>query len=186
VDSGANIGQTVLYFATYLPGSRILAYEPGRAARAWLEECVAANGFRGVRVEASGLGSSAGQARLGTVGGPGLHGAWNQIAASGGDAISIVSLDAEMKRLGLESVDLWKLDVEGYELEALRGAAGALAAGRVRALFMELGESESESTALLSSFGYTGWCLRNSGRPAPLRGHTRWGNGLFLAPGSTS
>ena len=34
VDSGANIGQTVLYFASLLPAARIFAYEPGSAARA--------------------------------------------------------------------------------------------------------------------------------------------------------
>ena len=67
VDSGANIGQTVLYFATLLPRARILAYEPGRAARQWLEEGVAANGLRQVAVHAAGLGASPQNAFLGNV-----------------------------------------------------------------------------------------------------------------------
>jgi FkbM family methyltransferase len=186
VDSGANIGQTVLYFATYLPQARILAYEPGRTAREWLAAGIAANGFNGIRVEPAGLSSSIGSARLGTVGGDELHGAWNQISASEGDPIALVSLDDELERQGVASVDLWKLDVEGHELEALRGAARALAARRIRAIYMEMGEAHSESTAFLGQFGYTGWTLRNSGRAEPLRGQAGWGNGLFLAPASVN
>jgi FkbM family methyltransferase len=182
VDSGANIGQTVLYFAALLPGARILAYEPGARAREWLEEGVAANAMAGVRVLAAGLSSATGTARLGAVGGAELHGAWNRVGAADGDEIALAALDDELDRLGIASVDLWKLDVEGHELEALRGARRSLSAHRIRALYMELGESDSESMALLESHGYTAWNIRDSGRLEPLREHDRWGNGLFLAP----
>jgi FkbM family methyltransferase len=182
VDSGANIGQTTLYFAAYLPHARILAYEPGRLAREWLAEGLAANGFKGIQVEAAGLSSSARSARLGTLGGAELHGAWNQIGPSGGDAIALVTLDAELERHGIAEVDLWKLDVEGHELEALRGAERSLATRRIRALYMELGEAHAESVSFLAGFGYSGWKLGNSGRAEPLLGQAGWGNGLFLPP----
>jgi FkbM family methyltransferase len=182
VDSGANIGQTVLYFAAYLPAARILAYEPGALAREWLAEGVAANGMTCVTIEPAGLSSGRGDGSLGTVGGAELHGAWNRIGAPGGEAIPLVSLDDEMDRLGVASVDLWKLDVEGHELEALRGAARSLAGARIRAIYMEMGEVDSESTAYLASLGYTAWNIRDSGRPERMRTHARWGNGLFVAP----
>jgi FkbM family methyltransferase len=185
VDSGANIGQTVLYFASLLPRARILAYEPGREARAWLAECVAANRLAGVSIEPSGLSGARGGARLGSVGGAELHGAWNKISSDEGEAIDLVALDDEIDRHGLATLDLWKLDVEGYELEALLGAARSIAARRIRAIYMELGKAQSESAAFLGKHGYVGWCLAESGRPRPLAGDTRseWGNALFLPSG---
>ncbi len=186
VDSGANIGQTVLYFATLLPRARILAYEPGRAARQWLEEGVAANGLRQVAVHAAGLGASPQNAFLGNVGAGGLHGSWNQVNASEGEPIEIVTLDGELDRHGIEALDLWKLDVEGYEMEALSGAARSLASGRVRAVYQEIGSAGAESIAFLRRHGYTPWRLRDSGRPEPLHGLTPMENALFLAPGHPS
>jgi FkbM family methyltransferase len=185
VDSGANIGQTVLYFAALLPRARILAYEPGRGAREWLAECVAANGFKGVVVEGAGLSDARGSARLGNVGGDELHGAWNKVNAADGETIELAPLDEELDRHGIAALDLWKLDVEGYELQALRGAARSLASRRIRAIFMELGHAQSESAAYLGEHGYTGWDLADSGRLTPLSGGERsdWGNALFLPPG---
>ena len=182
VDSGANIGQTVLYFATILPRARIFAYEPGRDAREWLEEGIAANGFDGVTVVPAGLSSAPGGAHLGSLGGAELHGAWNQIQTTEGEAIELVSLDQELERHGVGLVDFWKLDVEGHEIEALRGASGSLAARRIRAVYMELGEAQAESVTFLGRHGYTGWDLDTSGRLKPLGKHLKWGNALFLAP----
>jgi FkbM family methyltransferase len=185
VDSGANIGQTVLYLATYLPRARIFAYEPGQSARQWLQEGISANGLGRVFVEPVGLGASAGKAFLEELGGAENHGSWNQVHPSQGTAITLASLDDEIERLGIDTVDLWKLDVEGYELEALRGATRALAARRIRAIYMELGGARSEAAAFLHQLGYTAWNLRNSGRPQPLNAPAQWSNGLFLAPGET-
>jgi len=182
VDSGANIGQTVLYFATYLPEARIFAYEPGRNARLWLEEGVAANEFSRVTVVPKGLSNQAGSSRLASEGGSELHGAWNKVNPSEGEAIELVALDAEIERLGIAQVDLWKLDVEGHELEALKGADRSLAARRIRAISLELGDAKSESADFLKRHGYNGWDLGNSGRPKPLGKHTPWGNALFLPP----
>jgi FkbM family methyltransferase len=185
VDSGANIGQTVLYLSAYLPGARIFAYEPGQSAREWLQEGIAVNGFDGVFVEPVGLGAKAGKAFLEDLGGAESHGSWNQVHPSNGNSITLASLDGEIERLGIDTVDLWKLDVEGYELEALRGAAGALAARRIRAIYMELGAARFESAAFLCELGYTAWNLGNSGLPQPLGAPAQWSNALFLAPGET-
>lgn len=182
VDSGANIGQTVLHFAAILPRARILAYEPGREAREWLEEGIGANGFNGVTVVPAGLSSAPGNAHLGSLGGAELHGAWNQIQPTEGEAIALVSLDQELERHGFGQVDLWKLDVEGHEIAALQGASGSLAARRIRAVYMELGDAQAESIAFLGQNGYTGWDIDISGRPRPLGKHLKWGNALFLAP----
>jgi len=92
----------------------------------------------------------------------------------------------ELDRQGCAVLGLWKLDVEGYELEALAGAARSLAAGRIRAVYLEIGQFGAESIALLRAHGYTPWRLRDSGRPEPLQSHTSMENALFLAPGHPS
>lgn len=183
VDSGANIGQTVLYYATLLPTARIFAYEPGAAARTWLEECVAANAFDRVTIRPVGLGAAAALARLRDDGGAGRHGAWNKVNTAEGEPIQLVTLDDELARLGLETIDLWKLDMEGYESVALRGATRALAAGRIRAIYIEVaGESGRTSLELLASHGYTPHGISRSGRLIPWHPSHNYENALCLAP----
>jgi FkbM family methyltransferase len=48
-----------------------------------------------------------------------------------------LKLDSYLAENGIADVGLLKLDVEGYELPALHGAAGALAARRVKAIYFE-------------------------------------------------
>jgi FkbM family methyltransferase len=183
VDSGANIGQTVLTFTALLPSARVFAYEPGASARAWLAEGVAAGGLQNVTIEATGLGPAAGAARLATDGGADLHGSWNKVSATEGEPITLVALDDELARLGLATLDLWKLDMEGYELQALRGAARTLAAGRIRYVYVEAaGEAGRETLALLTSFGYRVYGITASGRLSAWHTSDSYDNALCLAP----
>ncbi len=184
VDSGANIGQTALGFAALFPAARIWAYEPGSAARAWLAESVAANRLDRVAVEATGLGSSARSARLASEDAAGRHGSWNKVNDTDGEPIHVVTLDAEIARHGLTTVDFWKLDMEGYEIEALRGAAGALAEHRIGALYVEVGGTAGlPAIELLRSHGYAIHALTSSGRTEPFRHDHDYDSALCLAPG---
>jgi FkbM family methyltransferase len=184
VDSGANIGQTALYFATLAPQARILAYEPGAAARAWLQECVAFNGFSQIAVHTTGLGASPAPARLVDDGGAGRHGSWNKVNDSQGEPIELVALDDELARLGIESLDLWKLDMEGYEGFALRGAIRAIAAGRIRAIYIETtGETGRENLRLLTTHGYRIHGIGPTGDLVIWNPSHDYENALCLAPG---
>jgi len=184
VDSGANIGQTVLYFAALTPAARVLAYEPGTAARAWLAEGVAANNFRNVIVEAAGLGITPGTAHLAADGAADRHGSWNKVSATEGEPITIATLDDELARHGIGTLDLWKLDMEGYELQALRGATAALAAGRIRFIYIEAaGEVGKETLALLTSHGYRVHGIAGSGQLTTWHPSHNYENALCLAPG---
>ena len=185
VDSGANIGQTALTFAALLPAAKILAYEPGAAARAWLVECIDANRLRRIVVEPSGLGSAAKSARLASEDADERHGSWNKVSETRGEPIAIVALDDELARHGCATLDFWKLDMEGYELEALRGASRALAQGRIRALYVEVGgEAGEPALAFLRSHGYSVHNLTSSGRLEAWRPGHDFDNALCLAPGA--
>ncbi|MBI3886120.1 MAG: FkbM family methyltransferase [Opitutae bacterium] len=186
VDSGANIGQTALTFAALLPDAKIFAYEPGAAARAWLTESVAASGLGAIQVEPAGLGATAGSARLASEDNDERHGSWNKVNTERGEPIAVATMDDEMARLGLDQIDFWKLDMEGYEIHALRGAARALAAHRVRALYVEVGgEAGRPALELLRGHGYAVHSLADNGRPGALRDGEGYDNALCLAPGES-
>lgn len=185
-DSGANIGQTTLYFVSLLGDVRVFAYEPGAAARAWLQRGVTGNHLANVTVSPAGLAAVPGQAFLKTVGDATLHGSWNRLDAAEGEAIPLVTVDGEMARLGLERIDLWKLDMEGGEPAALAGAAQALAAGRISAIHAEiLGDSGPGVGRTLEAYGYRPFVARRDRLVPAIGPLARQGdNALFLHPAS--
>ena len=87
-----------------------------------------------------------------------------------------------------------KLDVEGYELEALSGARELLSSGRVAAVVWENGEfygrkiRDERTTTLidfLNSFGFEHFFMRDEGlvtRLIPLQGKNFLGDIFSLAP----
>ena len=183
-DSGANIGQTSLYFSTLLPSVRVFAYEPGLAAKTWLQGCVADNRLNNVHVSAAGLGAKNGEAFLQTCGDEKTHGSWNRIDDTEGERIQVRTIDAEMERLGLTRIDLWKLDMEGGEPAAIAGAASALREGRIGAIHAEImGDSGLEVDKLLRSFGFRPYVARNERLvPAPPTPTRSGDNTLFIHP----
>ncbi|MBX3735684.1 MAG: FkbM family methyltransferase [Candidatus Didemnitutus sp.] len=186
VDSGANIGQTTLYFSQLLTQPRIFAYEPGADARAWLTRCVEANRLAQVSISSHGLAAAPGTAFLRSVGDATTHGSWNRLDAIEGDAIPLVTLDDEMARLGLDRIDLWKLDMEGAEPGALAGAARALAAGKIGAVHAEImGDSGPGVGETLRSHGYVPYVARRN-RLVPAAGvlSGEGDNAVFIHPSS--
>jgi FkbM family methyltransferase len=67
VDSGANIGQVLLYLAPQIKTGKYLAFEPFPPAREWLRECLSKHPEWPVQIEEFGLGGVYGH---GFVGGP--------------------------------------------------------------------------------------------------------------------
>ncbi len=181
VDSGANIGQTVLYFSRLIPHARIFAYEPGNHARDWLAESVSANALAQVLISPHGLGAAPSETFLAPVGDANLIGSWNRVNDSEGERITLTTLDAELDRLGLASLDLWKIDMEGYELQALQGATRSLREKRIGALYVEAtGESGRASLDFIRSCGYQPCALHESGRLLPWEDSDRFENALCL------
>ncbi len=122
VDSGANIGQMLMYTAQYVPQGKVLAFEPGNHASQWLEICLQQHPNLPVELIRKGLGASPAHLKLHNIGSSIGHGAWNQISDTEGEVIEIVRLADQLAERAIAKVDLWKLDVEGYEIPALQGA----------------------------------------------------------------
>lgn len=144
VDSGANIGQTVLYFAS-LPGTKVYAFEPFLEAANWLEECLKFQTGWQVQVIHSGLHSYTDDLELIVPEIEGAHGAqstlcteWYKNRARKVEEINVTRLDDFMERKGIHHVRLWKLDVEGWEVHAINGASSALEKQSIDAIFAEV------------------------------------------------
>lgn len=182
VDSGANIGQMLLYLATFVTRGKVLAYEPHPEARAWLEESLARNTVLPVSIFPLALGARAADLYLAPRGTTEHHGAWSQVTESAeGIPIRVARLQDELAQLGVKTVDLWKLDVEGYELAALEGAEPLLREHAIRAIYAELGFGNGNAiVAHLRERGYRGGLFDRWGRLRPLRGLPEHTNALFL------
>lgn len=182
VDSGANIGQMLLYYAQWIPTGKVLAFEPGKEAADWLAECLQANPSLPVELIRVGLGAATCRMSLAPVGPAEVHGACNQIRALGeGPTVDVVRLADILAAREIRNVDLWKLDVEGFELEALSGAEEPISEKRIGAIYCELGFGKGERIcAHMDRMGYDCYLFDAKGRlcrPKDLPEHI---NGLFL------
>ena len=148
----------------------MICYEPNPRNRVRLKENLALNGIENVRVRDAGLGSQA--QNLSMVYNPLMPGGGSvepktveQLLHSAApvlkEEIRITTLDIELSDPALPRPDFIKIDIEGWEIEALRGGRNTLAAYRP-ALFLEMhGETMNdkkrkvaEIVACLNEFGY--------------------------------
>jgi FkbM family methyltransferase len=185
VDSGANIGQMLLYLAQMIPQGKLLAFEPGAIQAKWLCECLHANPELPVEVIQVGLGAKSQSAFLCDSGKPITHGGQSMVSEKGGEAINIVRLEDALVERGITTVDFWKLDVEGYEIPALEGARGMLERKSIRAIYVELhAENGVRIRDYLGAFGYQCHRISGSGRLSRMFDLPEHTNGLFLSRGS--
>src|SRR5262249_49339909 len=122
------------------------------------------------------VGASAGMATL-TLADGGNLGMFTLGAGSGEEVcrVAVRSIDSLLEEHGISSVDLIKMDVEGSEYRALRGAANTLERCRP-SLLIELNEealrgcqsSTEQVKSFLRDLGYRGWLLgRKTLQPIP-------------------
>ena len=157
VDVGANIGFVSLMLASLVgPDGTVVALEPSKRTFAKLTRTIEKNGLAGVvRALNVGCGAEPGEARLRQVSGSSGNATMVGAAAgAGAEDVALVRLDD--LEIG-SRVALVKIDTEGFEAEALKGAGRLLREDRPT-IFIELGghylDSTLEAIALLADAGY--------------------------------
>jgi FkbM family methyltransferase len=160
-DVGAFHGILSMFFASRC--LRVISYEPNEINHARLIENIRLNNLDNVQVRKLGVGSQAGSGTL--VYAPAMAGGGTIDPYAVGPVsqqVEVTTLDRDVADFGLPAPDLIKIDIEGWELEALQGAGETLAAYHP-ALFLEMhGETMREKqrkasaiVAFLCDAGYT-------------------------------
>lgn len=162
-DVGANVGLYSLLFARAC--QKVYAFEPVPSNLAWLARTLAANRIANVTVLPWAAGAESGL----TAFAEGEHHSEGRLDASGAMPAFAVSLDAFAARYGARP-DLIKIDVEGGELDVLRGAEGLLRSGRPAILLSTHGDGpKAECLAYLKGLGYSGAKPLDDADPARAR-----------------
>jgi FkbM family methyltransferase len=132
LDVGANIGLSALYFATIFPNAAVHAFEPAIDNLTLLRKNTKAIGR--IHCHAFGLGDRDAELALfrsddaNNFGGFSLH---DHTGTDSGKAqlITVRRTDAALRELGLNAVDVIKVDTEGSEWEILTSMAAPTLAG---------------------------------------------------------
>jgi len=170
-DVGANIGYFTLVAAAVLKNrGQIVSFEPGRTAFARLQDNIALNPFHNIIIYKLAVTDKSGEAVLYLSGevadsGANLYRPGSEQASQ--EKCTTVSLDQFRGEQGLRSPDFLKMDVEGAELAALRGAEHILAHSRPL-LLLEMEEKTLKAAGadkaalanLLQGHGYQAAFLR--------------------------
>lgn len=134
VDVGANVG---LYSALALstPGfrGRVLAIEPHRESRAYLEKTIRSNAAAGASTAIVGLAASDRAETLTLYQNPDNKGdnrLYPDPLLRGEETVGADTLDTICRQHGIASAGLIKIDVQGAEAKVVRGASGLLSASR--------------------------------------------------------
>lgn len=165
LDIGANVGECALNFARNVGAKgRVLSFEPDPVVRAKLERNIALNSFANIDVLPFALGDRAATLTLSTPTSRNRGGNRIVEGAAGNDHVDVqvVRLDDVVEQQKLDRVDLVKIDVEGYEVKAFRGAEAVIRRFRPT-LFVEVsdenlreaGSSANELVGLLAEWGYS-------------------------------
>lgn len=168
-DVGAFEGLLSVFFASR--ARQVVSYEPNPRNHARLLENLRLNGLTNVTVRNMGVGEA--PAELQMVWDPSMPGGASlesntadnllkTVRSAKTVSISITTLDSDRAALHLPAPDLVKIDIEGWELEALKGARETLTTHHP-ALYLEMhGETMREKkqkvaaiVAFLNEIGYT-------------------------------
>ena len=149
-DVGAFEGLRTMFFASR--AKHVVCYEPNPRNHARLTTNLRLNDLRNVTVRNVGMGAAPQEIEMAwdptQPGGASVEtavaGSLRRRGSAKVEPIAITTLDLDRKAMNLPTPDLIKIDIEGWELEALRGACAILTECRP-ALYLEMhGETMRE------------------------------------------
>jgi len=178
VDVGANIGFFSLVAARLVgPTGRVLAVEPEPANCTRIERNVELNGYPNVEIAQVALGDRNGEVTLHLATDHGHHSLLDRSPDRAGATIAVPlqTLDTLLATHNIGRVDVLKVDVEGLEVEVLRGAAETIRTNPEIVILMDVHESLGVSAAdvcgLIESYGLATYEVR---APYNRRTSARW------------
>jgi FkbM family methyltransferase len=164
IDVGTNIGETLMNFAKLTqPEGEVHGFEPDPLNYQRCCENLELNNFNNIIPNNLGLGAKAGEYFI-KIDTPSNRGG-NKISAeyieNNTEIIQIITLDQYVQEKKIKKIDLIKIDVEGYELQVLKGSEQLIQ--RFKPLFFielddsnlkEQGDSAKALIHYLTQFNY--------------------------------
>jgi FkbM family methyltransferase len=150
VDVGANKGDFTLLAARLVGSSgQVISIEPAPENYSYLCRSIELNGYRNVRTFALALSDSEGSAKLRLAPTSGGHTlAPEQKIGDNTVAVETATLDSLLARCGIDKVDVIKIDVQGWELQVLRGADRTLRSNGAAVLLLDLPPQPDKRSAI--------------------------------------
>ncbi len=189
LDVGANVGQFTLVAARRVgPSGRVHAFEPTPELAAHILRNLDLNGLENVAVNAIAVSDEAGRATLHLVqpDDPGENSIVDPSPGARTLEVPTVTLDGYIAEHEVGRVDVIKIDIEGAEIPALRGAPGLLSGDESPVLVLEFhpktlafsGHTPDDLLGLLNSHGYAFYPIAAYG----LHTHDPYLNGIAAKP----
>jgi len=178
-DVGANVGNWSEQIQQLIPEARLYMFEPSPGSQA----AIRSKNLRQAKLFPFAVGETAEvrpfYASSETDGSASLYSrrdtAFQELPYQQSE-VTIKTLDEVIDAEQIEVIDFMKMDIEGHELFALRGAKRALAAGKIRALSFEFGCGNLNSRTffrdfwdLLTAANFAVYRITPSGKDIPLR-----------------
>ena len=161
---GAYFGDHAIVIADALRGrGTVHAFEPNAVQAAFIERNARLNGLENVRVQTMGLWSDA-KVALSLIGDDALA-----TTAPAAEGIPTTTIDAYVRASNIDRLDVIMLDLEGVELQALRGAERVLRDHAPHLVFeihrsyvdWSDGLQNTEVVRWVCGFGYTVFAVRD-------------------------
>jgi FkbM family methyltransferase len=197
-DVGANIGQAARIFADEFRQAEIYSFEPFPEAFSQMVSNV--KHLPRIHPQNCALGESRERATLQVNQGSELNSFLNSapeanayisaehIKPRGQCDVSVLTLDEFCTENQISSIDLLKIDTQGFELRVLKGAETLLSKGKIRTIFFEVNfvplyrdqPTFAEIHDFLCTHGYRFVALYDSNFDS--RGFLKWADALFVIP----
>ena len=188
-DVGANTGQTAWGLVRYFPSSTIYCFEP--VARTY--ETLSRDYGEKVTCVPMALGGKLGEEMIKLYADSELNTfseARSGAIMVGSEVVEVGTVDQFCADRGITEIGLLKLDVQGWEMEVLNGAARMLGCGAVRFVFAEVGfrgrDTDMQAFAPLNdhldALGYEFCGLYDAFRWGDTKSFVGFANALYVLP----
>ena len=187
-DIGANVGAYTKQLSSLVgQNGRVHAFEPVPANYDILQAVVRKGRLTNVQLHALALGAVIEEREIAIPNLGGFTGYyWAHVAKPGehGEKISVSTLDEVRKSTKIDRLDFIKCDVEGFELEVIRGARQTLEDQRPAWLLEVARDSSTEVFAALQGLGYRAFVYAGTLQATPGFRDKEFSNYFFMHPQS--